>query len=141
MEKETQSYVYELLRANRFIVRFPYNFEIPEWLVRTCTLPVDKYNGNITVKVMCPVLLDTDKERPYKCIEDFDMEIDILSRDGSMLDGYILKDCKINEVNNTVLNYDDMDSIIGSTMNISYKVCTTKAVHGPFKVLFITDKI
>ncbi len=140
MEKETQAYVYELFRANRFIVRFPYNFEIPDWMARTCTLPVDKYNGNITVKVMCPLLLDTDKERPYKCIEDFDMEIELLDPTGSVMDGYILKDCKINEVNNTVLNYDD-DSIVGSTINISYKVCTTKALHEPFKVLFITDKI
>ena len=55
MEKETKPYVYELFRANRFIVRFPDNFEIPEWLVITCTLPVDKYNGNITVTVKCPV--------------------------------------------------------------------------------------
>ncbi len=139
MEKETKPKVYEPFRANRFIVRFPYNFEVPDWMVRTCTMPVDKYNGNITVTVMCPILLDTDKEGPYNCIEDFDIEIELLSPIGSVLDCYKLADCKINEVKNTVLNYND-DSIIGSTMNISYKVCTTKAVYEPFKILFITDK-
>lgn len=139
MEKETKENVYEPFRANRFIVRFPHNFEIPDWMVRTCTLPVDKYNGNITVTVMCPILLDTDKERPYKYIEHFDMGIDLLIQNGSVMDGYKLVDCKINKVNNTVLNYND-DSIIGSTMDISYKVCTTKPLNEPFKVLFITDK-
>ena len=139
MEKETKPYVYELFRANRFIVKFPDNFEIPDWLVTTCTLPVDKYNGNITVTVKCPVLLDSDKERPYKCIEHFDMGIDLLIQDGSVMGCYKLVDCKINEVNNTVLNYND-DSIIGSTVNISYKVCTTESAYEPFKVLFITDK-
>jgi hypothetical protein len=139
MEKETKPHVYEPFRANRFILRFPDNFEIPDWFVRTCTLPVNKHNGNITVTVMCPVLLDTDKERPYNCIEHFDMGIELLSPNGSVMGCYKLVDCKINEVNNTVLNYND-DNIIGSTINISYKVCTTESLYEPFKVLFITDK-
>lgn len=139
MEKDTRLCTsYELLRSNRFIVKFPHTLNIPDWLVITCTLPVEKYNGDITVTLRCPVLLDIDKERPHMCIEGFDMEIDFLARDGSVLDGYILKDCKINEVKNTDLNYTH-DEIIESTINISYKECTAKK-NELIGVLFITDK-
>lgn len=109
---------YELPRNNRFLVKFPEEFNIPEWIVRTSTLPLEKHNGEITVTLGTPILLDTSKYY----IEDFDMTIELLNQIGNVMDRYKLEGCKILGANNSKLDYSNMDSIT-STIEISYENC------------------
>lgn len=126
MDKENklqQNTCYEIPRNNRFLVKFPESFNILEWKVRTCTLPVEKHNGNIMVTTMCPILLNVNKQFDNDCIKHFNMSIDLLSQAGLVMSTYNLSDCKINKVNNSKLDYGD-DDIIGSVIDISYRKCT-----------------
>lgn len=137
MEKQQNlCFSYELARNNRFIVRFPEKLNVPEWLVITSTLPVDKRNGIITVTLRVPVLLDTDKERPYLSIEDFNMSIELLNQTGLVLSKYDLTECKIIDVKNSLLNYENYD-IITSSIKIYYKDCTPDGNV----ICFISNKI
>ena len=122
-EQQNFSFSYELPRNNRFIIRFPDKLNVPEWFVITSTLPVEKRNGIITVTLRFPVLLDIDKERPYLCIEDFNMSIELLKPTGVVLSKYDLTECKILDVKNSLLNYEN-DDIITSSIKIYYKDCT-----------------
>lgn len=114
---------YELPRNNRFLVKFPEEFNIPDWIVRTSTLPLEKRNGEITVTLRTPILLDTNKKNPYYCIEDFDMAIELLNQSGNVMDRYKLEGCKILGANNSKLDYEN-DDIISSVIEISYENCT-----------------
>lgn len=124
---------YAVMRRNRFVVSFPTSFNIPNWRVRSCTLPTVTENGVITVHIINPIICDNydgdekisevrKNPEPY-----FDMKIELLDETGNCIGFYELKDCIITNIDNTVLNYDDHE-ILEGIIKIKYKDCETDKV-------------
>ena len=119
MENTCTSYV--VMRRNRFVVSFSTSFNIPNWRVKSCTLPTVTENGEIIVHIMGPIICD-NSDAKKKQESYFDMKIDLLDETGNCIGIYELKDCIITNIDNTVLNYDDHE-ILEGIIKIAYKSC------------------
>lgn len=112
--------MYELMRRNRFIVKFPDEIGIPDWWVTKCTTPKVLNNGTITLEVRFPLIQDNDGKEA----KSFDMKIEYLEGAGSVLSSYQLFNCRIKKIAIDDLSYDD-DNICSSKMVIKYEKCIT----------------
>ena len=110
--------MYELMRRNRFLVKFPDEIGIPEWWVVKCTTPKVLKNGTITVEVRFPLIQDNSGKQPKL----FDMKIEYLESTGCVLSSYQLLNCEFKKITIDDLSYED-DNICSSKMVIKYEKC------------------
>lgn len=108
---------YELKNVNRFLVRFPDNFGIPDWTIITCTPPSKQFDGQIKITTRYPVVLDN-----YGVDDEFKLNVDYLTETGTVNGGYKLNGCKIVGVDNVELDYEN-DGIVRGIIHVSYRYC------------------
>lgn len=101
---------YEPKMTNRWIVKFPKKYQIPEWVGKAMTLPVYPFNlgGKITVVLRDPIAPSTtksimkflDEPKPFK------LKIHMLDPLGESIEKWILKGCLITSIDWSTLDYE-----------------------------------
>lgn len=117
--------LYEYATNHRFLVRFPEEFEIPEWIVKSAEIPILTDNSTDTSLFTIVLreiktsnndgsLIEYDIRRKLhdmlKSQKYFDLTYDLCNYSGKTFDTFIIKDCKIVELGESTINYSD-DSI------------------------------
>lgn len=104
---------YEPIMANRWLVKFPKEYNIPEWVGKALTLPTYPFNfgGKITVVLRDPITPSTtdslmkfiDNQKPFK------LKIHILDPLGETVGKWILKGCLITSIDWSTLDYESKE--------------------------------
>lgn len=117
--------LYEYATNHRFLVRFPEEFGIPEWIVKSAEIPILTNNSTdsslftIVIREVKTInndssLIEYDIRRKLhdilKSQKPFDLNYDFCNSCGKTFDSFIIKDCKIVELGESTIDYSD-DSI------------------------------
>lgn len=114
---------YEPKMTNRWIVEFPKEYHIPEWVGKAVTLPTYPFSqgGKITVVLRDPIALSTtsaimeylDNPKPFK------LKINVLDPVGIKIEKWILKGCLITSIDWSTLDYESNEPTL-IYLTISY---------------------
>ena len=126
--KVGNSVLLEPKRNNRATLSFPKRYGIPEWMVASFTRPIIPINNDkLTVvlnelsltpsitKTVCNIFRDYESEE----VIGLKLKIKIFSPDGEIVEKWVLKDCKITNIEWSPIDYRD-DSISQIILTISY---------------------
>lgn len=115
-------------RNNRAVLSFPKRYGIAEWMVASFTRPTVPINDNELTVIMNELSLNPSITKTVidifqiyepEEITGFKLKMKILDPTGTVIEKFILKDCKITKIEWSPIDYSD-DSISQITLTISY---------------------
>lgn len=114
---------YEPKTTNRWLVKFPKEANITDWVGKALTLPTYPFNlgGKITVVLRDPVNPSTTDSlmKFIKNQKPFKLKVDILDPLTNSVGGWILKGCLIQRIDWSTLDYES-DEPSQIYMTVSY---------------------